>query len=76
MDDVGKFDGILDKEHRNVVADEIEVSLAGVELDGKPAYIAGGIHRALAAGDRREADEDRRLFSRVLQEGCFGQFGV
>ena len=53
----GNLIGVLDEEHRDVVADEIPVALARVELDGEPADVAGQVGRALVAGDGGEADE-------------------
>ena len=69
VDQVGKLDRVLDEEHRDVVADEIEVAFFRVELDREAADVARQVDRAGAAGDRREADEDRRLLLRILQEG-------
>lgn len=46
MDKVRELDGVLDKEHRHVVADQIEVAFLCVELHRKAAYIAG-VHDAL-----------------------------
>ena len=39
VNEVGKLDRVLDEEHGDVVADEVEVSLLGVELHGKPPDI-------------------------------------
>ena len=64
MDDVGKLDGVLDEEDRDVVADQIPIAFLGVELDGKAAHVAGEIERAFRAGDGAEAHEDRRAFRR------------
>jgi hypothetical protein len=41
MHEVGKLDGILNEEHRNVVTDDVPVALFGVELHGKSAHVAG-----------------------------------
>ena len=43
MNDIGKFNGILNKEHRNIVTDEVPDSLVGVELDCKPSNIANSV---------------------------------
>src|ERR1035441_7421609 len=51
MDEVGEFDGILDEENRDVVADQVPVAFLGVKLDGKSAYVTRGIHRTRAAGN-------------------------
>src|ERR1019366_219082 len=55
MDKVGEFDGILNEENRDVVADQIPVAFLGVELDRKAAYVARGVDRAGAARDGRYA---------------------
>ena len=39
VDQVGELDGILDKEHRNVVADQVVVAFSRVKLDRKAAYV-------------------------------------
>ena len=43
MDDVGKFDGVLNEEHGYVVADDIPIPLSGIEFDGKSANITYGV---------------------------------
>jgi len=69
VDDVGKLDGILDKEDGNVVADQIPVTLLGVELDSEPTHITNRIGAPAAAKDSREADEHRRYARRICQDG-------
>jgi hypothetical protein len=68
MDEVGELDGVLDKEHGDVVADEVEVAFGGIELDGKAAHVAREVGRAARAGHRREAHEHRCLHGRVLEK--------
>src|SRR5664279_4916789 len=63
MDEVGEFDGVLDEENRNVVADQVPVAFLGVKLDGKSAYVSRGIHRTRAACDRRDASKHRCLLA-------------
>ena len=53
MDEVGEFDGILDEENRDVVADQVPVAFLRVKLDGKSAYIPRGVDRTRAACDGR-----------------------
>src|ERR1035437_8553742 len=53
VDEVGEFDGILDEENRDVVADQVPVAFLGVKLDGKSAYVTRGIDRTRAACDSR-----------------------
>jgi hypothetical protein len=40
VDEIGKLDRVLDEEDGNVVADEIEIALVGVELDRKAPHVA------------------------------------
>ena len=68
VDQVGKLDRVLDEEHRDVVAHEIEVAFLRVELHGKAAHVARHVARARAAGDGGKAHEHRRLLLRILQE--------
>lgn len=49
VDNVWKFDGILDEEDGYVVADEVPVPLFGVELDGETTHVARGVHAAPAS---------------------------
>ena len=71
----GNLIGVLDEEHRDVVADEIPVPLLRVELDGEPPDVTGQVGGALVAGHRREPDEDRRPLSRPLEQVGPGDVG-
>ena len=68
VDEIGKLDRVLNEEHRDVVADQIEVPFGRVELHREPADVARRVARAGAAGDSGEAHEHRRLHFRILQE--------
>ena len=68
VDEVGKLDGVLNEEHRDVVADEIPVALLGVELHGEAADVARQIGRSFAAGHGREAHERRRALAGSLEQ--------
>src|ERR1035437_10348703 len=61
MDKVGEFDGILDEENRDVVADQVPVAFLSVKLDGKSAHVTRGIYRTRAARDGRYASKHRCL---------------
>ena len=52
MDEIRKLDRILYEENRNIVADQIPVALAGVELHGKTAHVARRVDGAGAARNR------------------------
>jgi hypothetical protein len=39
MDQVGELDGILNEEHRNIVADKIPVAFLRVELDREATHV-------------------------------------
>src|ERR1035437_2291538 len=72
MDEVGEFDGILDEENRDVVADQVPVAFLGVKLDGKSSYVTRGIHRTRAACDGRDASEHGRLLTHLGEYPCGG----
>src|SRR5664279_724765 len=63
MDEVGEFDGILDEEHRDVVADQVPVAFLGVKLDGKSAYVTRGVYRTRTARDGRYTSKHRCLLA-------------
>ena len=57
-DEVLELHRVAHEEHGGVVADDVEVALARVELHGKPARVAPGVGAAALARDRREPDQD------------------
>jgi hypothetical protein len=65
---VRELDRVLDEEHRDVVADEVEVALLGVELGREAADVADGVGRAAEADDGGEPHEHRRLPSHLTEE--------
>ena len=65
VDEVRKFDGVLDEEYRGIVAHQVEVALAGVEFGGKAADVAHGVGRAPEALHVGKAYEYGRLDLRV-----------
>src|SRR5450631_3923908 len=68
MDEIGKFDGVLNEEHWDVVAYEVPVSLFCIEFHGEAPYVARRVDRSGAARYRRNAGEQRRLFARPLEQ--------
>jgi hypothetical protein len=68
MNKIGKFDCVLNEEHRDIVADQIPVSLLRVKLDRKATHVTRRIDRAGAAGNRRKARKKRRLLSGPLEQ--------
>ena len=69
VDQVGELHRVLDEEHGDVVADDVEVALVGVELRGEAADVARGVGRAALARDGREPHEDRGALPFLGQEG-------
>ncbi len=67
MDEVGKFDRVLDEEDGNIVADEIPIALLRVELDREAADIARQIEAALRTRDGREAHKGGGAFADALE---------
>ena len=47
MNQIGKLDGVLDEEDRNVVAHQIPVALSGVQLHREAAYVPGQVAEPL-----------------------------
>ena len=72
MDEVGKLDRVLDEEHRDIVADEVPIALAGVELHRKAAHVARRVDRSGPASDGREADEHFGLLA-LGEDGGSGE---
>jgi hypothetical protein len=68
VDQVGELDRVLDEEDGDVVADEVEDAVLGVELDGEAAGVAGGVGGAARAGDGGEADEHGGLLAGLAEE--------
>ncbi|MGY3246865.1 hypothetical protein ACVWYT_006314 [Streptomyces sp. TE4109] len=68
VDEVGELDGVLDEEHRGVVADEVVVALFGVELQRETAGVAHRVGRAEVARDGREAQEGLGLLADLGEE--------
>ena len=68
MDKVGEFDRILDEEDRDVVADEVEIALIGIEFHRETANVARHVSGSGAARHRGEADKYLGLLGGVLQE--------
>src|ERR1700694_2320589 len=69
MDEVGELDCIADEEDRQVVADQVPVSLIRIELNCKAARIAGRLGRTAEIHHRREPHEDRSLLAGRREEG-------
>lgn len=57
MDKVGEFDGFLDEEDGNIVADDIPIALIGVELCGEASNISHCVCTASTALHGGKADE-------------------
>jgi hypothetical protein len=67
MDQVRKLDRVLDEENRNVVADDVPITLLGVELHGEAADIPREVDGALASRDGRKSHKSWRLFASALK---------
>ena len=76
MNQIRKLDRVLDKEDRDIVTDDVPVTLPRVELDGETADIPRKIRRALVAGDRRKSDERRGLFASALEQVRLGNISI
>src|ERR1039457_2803820 len=67
MDEVGEFDGVLDEENRDVIADQVPIALLGVKLDGKSAYVTRRIDRTRTACDSRYTSKHGCLLTYLSQ---------
>ena len=70
VDQVGELDAVTDEEHRDVVADQIEHALVGVELHREATDVAHGVGRAPRAHHGREPREHRRRHARLQEAGA------
>lgn len=61
MDQIREFDAILNKENRDVVADDIPITLLGVESTSKTSDFSRSLRRTSASEDRGKTDEHRHL---------------
>ena len=68
-----RLDGVLNEEHRHVVADQVEVAFVGIELGGEATHIPHRIGRAAWALHGGEAHEHRGLLARVGEKIRLGQ---
>mmetsp|Transcript_6295 Transcript_6295/g.9563 ORF Transcript_6295/g.9563 Transcript_6295/m.9563 type:complete len:370 (-) Transcript_6295:238-1347(-) len=59
---------VPDEENGGVVADHVPVALLGVELDGEPAGVAGGVGAAGLSPHSGEPDTHRGAFAHLIQE--------
>ena len=72
MHHVRELDRVTDKERREVVADQVPVTVCGIELGGKTAWVAQGFGRVVAMHHRRETHKHRGDFTASKHFG-FGQ---
>ena len=68
VDEVLELGGITDEEHRRVVADQVAVSVFGVELERKSPRVTDRVGVAELAGDGGEAQEHRVCACRSRRE--------
>jgi hypothetical protein len=68
MDKVGKLNGVLNEENRDIVPDEVPVALLGVHLHRKAPDVACKVGRSLAPSDSRKPDEYWRSFTCALEK--------
>jgi hypothetical protein len=61
--EVGEAQGIAEKEHRRVVADNVPIAFLGVELDRETANVPLGIGRAALARHGGKAHEEVGLLA-------------
>ena len=73
VDEVWELDGVLDEEHRGVVAHHIVNSLLSVEFDGKSSWISISVSAAFLSSHGGESQEKRGFLSNGVQELGLGE---
>uniref|UniRef100_A0A804P5F6 Uncharacterized protein n=1 Tax=Zea mays TaxID=4577 RepID=A0A804P5F6_MAIZE len=68
VDHVGELDAVADEEDGEVVAQQVPVALAGVELHGEPARVADRLRGPPLVDHRREAHDHGRPHAGRAQE--------
>ena len=67
VDEIGKFDRVLDEEHRDVVTNQIPVALFGVEFGRKATHVTGQIEGPFVTRHGRETGECRGFLAHTLE---------
>ena len=75
VNQVGKSDGVLNKEDRNVITHQIPITFFSVKLDGKSPNITGQIKGPLASRNSRKSYKGRRFSSGMLEQISPGILG-
>ena len=75
MDEIRKFDGILNEEDGRVIAYQIIVAFLGIEFGSPTADIPYCNRRSSEALHGGKTHKDRGFFSRILQKSRFGVLG-
>jgi hypothetical protein len=70
---VRSLERVTNKEHGEVQADEIVVSVFGVELDGVASGVSRRVGVLSAIGDGGKSTEDWGLLADGGEEGCLGE---
>jgi truncated hemoglobin YjbI len=68
VNDVWKFDRVLDEEHRNVVAYDVPVTFPRVQFYRKAPDVAGKIKRTFTACNSRESYKGRSALAGMLKQ--------
>jgi hypothetical protein len=63
VNEIGELDRVLNKEHRHVITDEIEIAFIGIKLGGETAHVAHGIGRAARTLHSRKTHIDGVSFA-------------
>src|SRR5690606_23823180 len=74
MYQIWKFNTILDKENRHVIAYQIPVAFFGIKLSGKTAYVTYSVGRTPKAHYGGKAYENRSFLVRIVKQFCFCKF--
>src|SRR5271170_3766514 len=73
MDQIRKFDRVLDEENRDVVSHQVPVAFLRIELDCKSAHVARHIGGTGISGHGRETHKYWSFFSHFTEHSCLGK---
>lgn len=75
VDNIGKFNGVLNEEYGYVVSHNIPIPLFCIELNCKTTHITYGICRTTGSENRGKTDKNRSCAAGVVENACRGELG-
>jgi hypothetical protein len=74
VNNVGEFNGVLDKENGNIVSNKIPISFTSVKLEGETTDVTNSIRGSTRSQDGRKAKEEWGFIRRVVEDLRAGKF--